>query len=60
MNDDSKTSRGLSEVEVLTPEDFESCPSCYGHGLVIGNDGDPSLCYECKGDTVILKEKINL
>ena len=37
---------------------MEDCPACGGSGQQLGDGGDPGLCRECKGDTVVIREKI--
>lgn len=33
------------------------CPYCDGHGMILGFDGGPALCPECRGDTVVPEEE---
>ncbi|MGB1214765.1 MAG: hypothetical protein ACPG4X_15475 [Pikeienuella sp.] len=36
---------------------YETCSKCSGSGQMIGDAGEPTLCSECKGDTVVASEQ---
>ncbi len=38
---------------LLDTPPMETCPNCAGHGMVMRADGDPGLCMECNGNTVV-------
>lgn len=33
--------------------DYETCSSCGGSGLQLGQGGEPTECHECRGNTVV-------
>lgn len=41
------------EHAAATAAAYEACPRCSGSWMVVGYGGDPALCPECRGDTVV-------
>lgn len=38
-----------------TPEDYERCSWCGGSGLALNSAGEPDVCPDCGGDTMVLR-----
>ena len=52
LRSDNDVLLGALEVAVGNVK-FEDCDNCGGSGLVLGDNGEPTHCPECKGDTVV-------
>lgn len=37
----------------MSDEHYETCSKCGGSGMTIRDNGEPGLCYECRGNTVV-------
>lgn len=40
----------------IDEKEYVSCPSCGGSGFQLNMFGEPDVCYECKGNTVVTVE----